>query len=165
MTTQTLPRFAPTGTEPEASAAPAAPAASPAGPVGHPTTLLTLRLLAALAMLASSYLHFTMALENGLGGPLFTMPQLFVGQAVVAAAAGGLLLVGDRELLWLGVLAVAIGSTVPILASVYFPLPAIGPMPPINEPLWYDEKILSFAVGATVPILWLIRRIAPPAKP
>lgn len=134
------------------------------GATGHPTTLLMVRLLAAAAMLTSAYLHLSLALENGLGGQPFTMPQLFVGQAIASAVAAGILLVGDREWLWLPAVAVAVGSTIPILASVYFPLPAIGPMPPINEPLWYGEKLLSFAVGATVPVLWAIRRIAPPAK-
>lgn len=142
----------------------AEPAAPPAASAGHPATLLTLRVLAATAMLVSAYLHLTLALENGLGGPLFTMPQLFLGQAVAAAVAGGILLVGDRRLLWLPALAVAVGSTLPILASVYFPLPAIGPLPPINEPVWYGEKLLSLAVGVTVPVLWLIRGIAPPTR-
>jgi hypothetical protein len=157
MTTQTLSPT--TAVHPEEGVA---PAASPARPGGHAATLLTLRLLSALALVASSYLHVKLALESGLGGEPFTMPQLFMAQAVAAATAGGLLLVRDRELFWLPALAVAIGSTVPILASVYFPLPAIGPMPPINEPIWYGEKILSLAVAATVPVLWLIRRIAPP---
>jgi hypothetical protein len=155
-----LSRIAPTQTAPEVATA----AAVRPRPVGNPTTLLALRLLAAAAQLVSAYLHLALALENGLEGQLFTMPQLFIGQAAVAALTGGLLLVGDRQLLWLLALAVAIGSIVPILASVYFPLPAIGPLPPINEPVWYGEKLLSLAVGATVPVLYLIRSIAPPAK-
>ena len=139
-------------------------AAARTRPAGHPTTLLALRGLAALALAVSAYLHFMLAIENGLEGALFTMPQLFIGQACVAALAAGMLLVGDREWLWLPAVAVAIGSLIPILASVYFPLPAIGPMPPINEPIWYGEKILSALVAATVPVLYVIRRIAPPAK-
>lgn len=162
MTTQTLTRTAPSSTEPEEVYA--APAAAPARPAGHPTTLLTLRLLAVAALVTTSYLHFVLALESGLGGPLFTMPQLFVGQAAVAALTAGILLIRDRELFWLPALGVAIGSTLPILASVYFPLPAIGPLPPINEPVWYGEKLLSLAVGVTVPVLWLIRGIAPPTR-
>jgi hypothetical protein len=163
MSTQTLsPLNNTTRIQPEEEVA--APAPAPSRPVGHPTTLLALRILAAFALIGSAYLHLMLALENGLGGALFTMPQLFVAQSAAAAVAGGLLLVGDRELLWLPALAVAIGSTVPILASVYFPLPAIGPMPPINEPIWYGEKILSAVLGSTVPLLWLIRRIAPPAR-
>jgi hypothetical protein len=158
---QTLIRpFTPTTTGPETGAA----SAGSSRPVGHPATLLTLRLLSAGALLVSAYLHILLALENGLEGQLFTLPQLFVGQATAAALTGGLLLVGDREFFWLPALAVAIGSTLPILASVYFPLPAIGPMPPINEPIWYGEKLLSLAVGASVPIFYAIRRIAPPAK-
>jgi hypothetical protein len=161
MSTQTLSPITPPQVDAEASAA---PAASHGRPVGHPGTLLALRLLAALALVASSYLHVKLALETGLSGEPFTMPQLFIGQAVAAAVAGGVLLVRDRELFWLPALAVAVGSAVPILVSVYFPLPAIGPLPPINEPVWYGEKILSLAVAATVPLLWLIRRIAPPEK-
>lgn len=164
MTTQILSTLTPRRTAPETGddAAPA-PAAA-ARPAGHPATLLTLRLLAAAALVTTAYLHLVLALENGLGGQPFTLSQLFLAQAVAAAVAGGVLLVGDRELFWLPALAVAVGSTVPLLASVYFPLPAIGPLPPINEPVWYDEKLLSLAVGITVPLLWLIRRVAPPAQ-
>jgi hypothetical protein len=157
---QTLIRPWSPATDPETGAA----TADLSRPVGHPATLLTLRLLSAAALLVTAYLHLVLALETGLEGQLFTMPQLFVGQAAAAALAGGLLLVGDRELLWLPALMVAVGSTLPILASVYFPLPAIGPMPPINEPMWYGEKLLSLAVGVSVPIFYAIRRIAPPAK-
>ncbi|MDQ4085580.1 MAG: hypothetical protein M3165_07135 [Actinomycetota bacterium] len=162
MSTQTLSPITASHTEPEEGSAP--PAAVPGRPAGHPATLLTLRLLSALALVISSYLHVKLALETGLGGEPFTLAQLFMGQAAAAAVAGGLLLVRDRELFWLPALAVAIGSTVPVLASVYFPLPAIGPLPPINEPIWYGEKLLSLAVGLTVPVLWLIRRIAPPER-
>jgi hypothetical protein len=154
MSTQTLPV-----TEPETAVS---HAAAPGRPAGYPGTLLALRLLAALALAASAYLHLKLALENGLEGTPFTLPQLFVGQAAACIAAVLMLAVRDRELFWLAALAVGIGSTVPLLASVYFPLPAIGPLPPINEPVWYGEKILSLGVGAVVPMLWLIRRIAPP---
>jgi len=163
MSTQLLSRLTPSRSQerrPDPGVAPPAPSR----PVGHPGTLFALRLLSALALVGSSYLHVKMALETGLGGQPFTLPQLFIGQAVAAAAAAGLLMVRDRELFWLPALAVAIGSTVPILASVYFPLPAIGPMPPINEPIWYGEKLLSLALAASVPLLWMIRRIAPPER-
>jgi hypothetical protein len=156
MSTQTLPVTEPATT--------VSPTAAPGRLGGYPGTLLALRVLAALALATSAYLHVTLALETGLGGTPFTLPQLFVGQAAACIAATLMLAVGDRELFWLAALAVGIGSTVPLLASVYFPLPAIGPMPPINEPVWYGEKILSLAVGASVPLLWLIRRIAPPAR-
>jgi hypothetical protein len=158
MSTQTL-TYTETDTEPMV----ATHAATPGRPSGHPGTLMALRALAALALTASAYLHLKLALENGLGGTPFTLSQLFVGQAAACIAAVLLLAVRDRELFWLAALAVGIGSTVPLLASVYFPLPAIGPMPPINEPVWYGEKVLSLAVGSAVPLLWLIRRIAPPA--
>jgi len=57
----------------------------------------------------------------------------------------------------------ALACAVPLLASVYLPMPAIGPFPPIDEPVWYLEKVLSLAAELAVPALWLLRRIAPPA--
>jgi hypothetical protein len=165
MSTQLLSRLSPSRSRQEERPDQGVPhPAAPSRSVGHPGTLLALRLLSALALVATSYLHVKLALDTGLDGAPFTMPQLFIGQAIAAAAAGGLLMVGDRELFWLPALAVAIGSAVPVLASVYFPLPAIGPMPPINEPVWYDEKLLSLALAASVPVLWMIRRIAPPER-
>ena len=165
MSTQLLSRLSPSRTRPQEEPDQRAPEpAHHPRAAGHPGTLLALRLLSALALVGSSYLHVKLALDTGLDGKPFTMPQLFLGQAVAAAAAAGLLMVRDRELFWLPALASAIGSAVPLLASVYFPLPAIGPMPPINEPVWYDEKLLSLALAASVPVLWMIRRIAPPER-
>jgi hypothetical protein len=165
MSTQLLSRLSPTRNRQEEHPDQGAPQEAHHGKTtGHPGTLLALRLLAALALVATSYLHVKLALDTGLDGKPVTLPQLFIGQAIAAAAAGGLLMVRDRELFWLPALAIAIGSAVPVLASVYFPLPAIGPMPPINEPVWYDEKLLSLALAASVPVLWMIRRIAPPER-
>jgi len=65
--------------------------------------------------------------------------------------------------IWLLAVLIALGSAVPLLASVYLPMPAIGPFPPIDEPVWYLEKVLSLAAELAVPALWLLRRIAPPA--
>ena len=99
MTTQTLSPTA-TASYPEETAAPAAaPRGRTAG--AHTATLLTLRLLSALALVTSSYLHVKLALESGLGGEPFTLPQLFLAQAAAGAGAGGALRVRDRELLWL----------------------------------------------------------------
>lgn len=158
MTTQLLTRFD------EQEQATADSAAAPAHTHGHRSTLFALRLLASGALLVSAYTHIASALRTGLDGQLFTMPQLFMGQGLACIGVAVWLLVRDRELNWLPAVAVAIGSFVPILASVYFPLPAIGPMPPINEPIWYGEKILAFVVTVTVPLLYMIRRIAPPAR-
>jgi hypothetical protein len=164
MSTQLLSRFTTSRNQQEERPDLGTATAATSRPVGHPGTLFALRLLSALALVGSAYLHVKLALETGLDGQPFTMPQLFLGQAAAAAAAAGLLMVRDRELFWLPALAVAIGSTIPVLASVYFPLPAIGPMPPINEPVWYGEKLLSLALAASVPVLWMIRRIAPPGR-
>jgi len=79
-------------------------------------------------------------------------------------AVAALLLFRDDNRVWLLVVAIGIGSAVPILASVYMPLPAIGMFPPINEPMWYAEKVFSLAAELALPVLWLIRRIAPPAR-
>jgi plastocyanin len=126
--------------------------------------LLGIRLLVAGALAVSAYLHLSIAVQTGLEGDPFTMPQLFVIQGVLCLIAAVLVLVKDSEVFWLPALAVAIGSLIPLVASVYFPIPALGPLPALNEPVWYGEKILSMALVAVIPLLWLIRRIAPPSK-
>jgi hypothetical protein len=124
--------------------------------------LLPVRLLAATGLLVAGYLHIDLALSTGLDGRLFTLTQLFVVQATAALLAGAMLLVADHPVLWALGLVVAVGSLLPLVASVYFPLPAIGVLPPIDEPYWYGEKLLSLVLVAVVPMLWMIRRIAPP---
>jgi len=52
-----------------------------------------------------------------------------------------------------------------ILASVYFPITAVGPFPAINEPTWLLTKAISALAELTVITLWAIRQIAPTNPP
>jgi hypothetical protein len=131
-------------------------------PAGDQTTLFAIRVLAVVALLAAAYLHIALALEGGLTDPPVSMAQLFMVQSVMMIVVAGLLLFRPDNRIWLVAVLLAVGSAMPLLASVYFPLPAVGPFPPIDEPVWYTEKMLSLAAELAVPVLWLIRRIAPP---
>lgn len=132
-------------------------------PAGDESTLFAIRVLAVVSLLAAAYLHIVLALEGGLTDAPVTLAQLFMVQSVMMIVVAGLLLFRPDNRIWLVAVMLALGSAMPLLASVYFPLPAIGPFPPIDEPVWYTEKMLSLAAELAVPVLWLIRRIAPPA--
>ena len=132
-------------------------------PVGDPVTLFAIRFLAAAALIVTAYIHVALALEHGLSDAPISLGQMFIGQAVVLTVVAGLLLFRAGNRIWLLAVLVALGSAVPLLDSVYLPMPAIGPFPPIDEPVWYLEKALSLAAELAVPALWLLRRIAPPA--
>ena len=133
-------------------------------PVGDPMTLLAIRFLAVGALIVAAYIHLALALEQGLTDAPVTLGQLFVVQAAALAVVAALLLFRAGNRIWLVAVLVSLGSAVPLLASVYLPLPAIGPFPPINEPFWYFEKVLSLVAELAVPALWLIHRIAPPPR-
>lgn len=132
-------------------------------PAGDQSTLFAIRVLAVVSLLVAAYLHIVLALEGGLTDAPVTLAQLFMVQSVMMIVVAGLLLFRPDNRIWLVAVILALGSAMPLLASVYFPLPAIGPFPPIDEPVWYTEKMLSLAAELAVPVLWLIRRIAPPA--
>lgn len=138
--------------------------ARPTGrPVGDPVTLFAIRFLAAAALILTAYLHVALALQHGLSDAPISLGQMFIGQAVALTVVAGLLLFRAGNRIWLLAVLVSLGSAVPLLASVYLPIPAFGPFPPIDEPVWYLEKVLSLAAEIAVPALWLLRRIAPPA--
>ena len=132
-------------------------------PVGDPVTLFAIRFLAAAALIVAAYIHVALALQHGLSDAPISMGQMFIGQAAALTAVAGLLLFRAGNRIWLLAVLVALASAVPLLTSVYLPLPAIGPFPPIDEQVWYLAKVLSLAVELAVPALWLLRRIAPPA--
>jgi ABC-type Fe3+-siderophore transport system permease subunit len=131
-------------------------------PAGDPTTLFAIRLLAAGALVVAAYLHVSLALQQGLMDKPISLAQLFMVQAAMMTAVAALLLFRPGNRIWQVAVLLALGSAAALLASVYFPLPAVGPFPAIDEPVWYSEKVLSLVAELAVPVLWLIRRIAPP---
>ena len=119
---------------------------------------LVLRVLGAVALGYSGYLHLRIALERP---PLFvdgqvTLSGLFIAQAVSAAVVVlWVLLRGDR-LAWLAFGAVALGSLVALVMSVYVQIPSIGPFPVIYEPLWYQDKVLGAVSAGAAAVIALV---------
>jgi hypothetical protein len=62
---------------------------------------------------------------------------------------------GDR-LAWLAFCAVALGSLVALVVSVYVQIPSIGPFPAIYEPLWYLDKYLAAGSAALAGVIALV---------
>ncbi|MCW2614665.1 MAG: hypothetical protein JWN08_1659 [Frankiales bacterium] len=109
-----------------------------------------LRAVAALGLLVSGYVHLDLAATYDGIGESVTTGDLFRVQGTVAvlAAAAVLLL---RRRWWSTALAaaVALASLTAVVLSVYVRVPAVGPLPELYEPVWYDDKVVS-AVAAGV---------------
>ncbi len=128
---------------------------------GDPRALTAARLVAAAALLLAAGLHLRGALTQGLAGGLLAQSHLVLMVALPAAVIG-LLLLGRDSRVWLVAVTVAGLDLAAILASVYLPLPAVGPFPGLDEPVWLLTKAASALADLTVVVLWLIRQVAPP---
>jgi hypothetical protein len=128
---------------------------------GDPRALLISRLLAAAALVVTAFIHAKLAADIGLGGPLFGRGHLFAAQAVLSAGLALAMLTRDNRV-WLVALVLSVAGLGAILASVYFPVPAVGPFPAIDEPVWLLNKAVCAFAELAVISLWLVRQIAPP---
>lgn len=111
---------------------------------------LLLRASVAVALLVSAVVHlrlagdYALAFPDGLGGG--TMFRLEAGAALVAVPL----------VLWWGglrgfapALLVLTAAFVAVVLYRYVPVPAVGPVPSMYEPVWYPEKTVSaVAAGA-----------------
>jgi hypothetical protein len=125
-------------------------------------TGMVLRVIGALALGYSGYLHLRIALERP---PLFddgqvTLSGLFIAQAVAATVVVLWVLVRGTLLAWLAFGAVALGSLVALVASVYVKIPSVGPFPVIYEPVWYADKYLAAAAAAIAALTALVAVIS-----
>jgi NO-binding membrane sensor protein with MHYT domain len=121
-------------------------------------TGMALRVIGALALGFSGYLHLRIALERP---PLFadgqvTLSALFIAQAVAATVVVLWVLLRGDLLAWLAFGAVALGSLVALVASVYVRIPSVGPFPVIYEPFWYLDKNLSAIAAAIASLVALV---------
>ena len=116
---------------------------------------MALRLLAvptAAALLATAWIHLDLSSGYDAIGTQVTQGDLFRAQAAVAAAAALWLLVRPTRLGWWFAAAVAAGSLLAVVGTVYVDVPALGPLPHLHEPVWYAEKAQA-AVAAGVALL------------
>jgi len=104
---------------------------------------LGLRAVAAAGLLVTAYIHLDLAPGYALIGEHISEGALFRAQAVAAVLAAVALLVQRGRLPWVPAVLVAAGSLVALVGSVYVNVPAIGPFPPIYEPIWYAEKVVA----------------------
>lgn len=121
-----------------------------------------LRATAAAGLLVSGAVHLHLAPGYSLVGTQITEGALFRAQAVAAVVATLALVARRSRLGWLPAVAVAAGSLCALVATVYLTLPAIGPLPPLHEPVWFTEKavaavaaglaLLAAGVGACLPL-------------
>lgn len=124
-----------------------------------------LRVVAAVALGYSGFLHLQIALERPplLADGQVTLSGLFVAQAVAAAVVVVWVLARGHLLSWLAFGAVALGSLVALVLSVYVRIPSVGPFPELYEPVWYGDKYLAAGsaavatVAAVVAVLGLRR--------
>lgn len=132
---------------------------------GDPRALLAARLIAAAALLVTALIHANLAFQPGVGSSSNGRGQLFLAQAVVNAIIAMALLFARESRVWLFAVVLSGAGLLGILASVYFPIPAFGPFPAIDEPTWLLTKAVCALAELTVIALWLIRKIAPPSEP
>ncbi len=121
-------------------------------------TGMALRVIGALALGCSGYLHLRIALERTplVADGQVTLSGLFVAQAVAAAVVVLWVLLRGDLLAWLAFGAVALGSLVALVLSVYVEIPSIGPFPLIYEPQWYTDKYLAAAAAAVASVTALV---------
>jgi hypothetical protein len=129
---------------------------------------MALRVVGAIALGYSAYLHLRIALERP---PLFadgqvTLSGLFIAQAVAATVVVLWVLLRGDLIAWLAFGAVALGSLVALVASVYVQIPSVGPFPAIYEPVWYTDKNLAAVAAAVAALAALVAvvRLRRPAR-
>lgn len=113
---------------------------------------LGLRAVAAAGLLVSAYIHLHLAPGYSLIGDRISEGALFRAQAVAAVLAALALLVQRSRLAWVPTVLVAVGSLVALVGTVYVKVPAIGPFPPVYEPVWFAEKVVA-ALAVAVALL------------
>ena len=108
-----------------------------------------LRWATAAALWVSAYLHWDLSASPYVADGQVTLSGLFLAQAAVAVLVAVWVALRAEPLALLAALAVAAGSLLALVLSVYVRLPSFGPFPVLYEPLWYGEKVAA-AVAAAV---------------
>lgn len=109
--------------------------------------LLRVGAAAALAVVAGVHIH--LADGYSLLGDRVTQGDLFRVQAAVAAVVALALLVRVSRSIWLAAAAVGLASLLAVVVTVYVPVPALGPLPRVFEPIWYGEKVAAAVAAGT----------------
>lgn len=128
---------------------------------------LALRMSAAAGLAIDAYVHFDLAADYDVVGSTITQGTLFRAQAVVALLAALLILLVGRTWVYQVVFLVAISALAPLVLYTYVDVGAVGPLPNMYEPVWYQDKTFSAvgeavaAVAAAALLVWAWRRRDP----
>jgi hypothetical protein len=130
---------------------------------------LALRVGTAAGLGIDAVIHWQNASAYDAVAATVSQGALFRVEAVLAAAAGLLVLVRPRRSSWLAALLVAAGGLAAVLLYRYVDVGALGPLPDMYEDTWQvPGKLLSaYAEGATVILAGLgllTHRPAPPGR-
>ncbi|GAA2115213.1 hypothetical protein [Actinomadura alba] len=126
---------------------------------------ILLRVLVAAGLAVDAYIHWDFAadLPSGKDGNIGA-DVLFQTQAVVAIAAGLLVLFWARRWTYAVAFLVAASAVGALLLYYTVDVGSIGPLPEMYEPVWYGEKTISVvgegiaAVAALVGFFTVSRR-------
>jgi hypothetical protein len=146
------------------------PASAATVPLGHGPLAgsaigtWVLRITTAAALGIDAVVHWQNASAYDAVGTAISQGELFRAEAVVAVAAGLLVLLRPRTSSWVAALLVAASALGAVLLYRYVDLGALGPLPDMYENTWQvPGKLLSaYAEGAAVVLaglgLWTHRR-------
>lgn len=115
----------------------------------QPRTFRVLRIGVAVGLLASAVIHLQLApgyqkaAPGGIG-----QGTLFLIQAGVAVLAALFVLLKASSTALAGAAVVAFSSLAAVIVYRYVPIPALGPIPSMYEPVWYAAKVAT-AVAET----------------
>jgi hypothetical protein len=122
----------------------------------------SLRLLTAAGLAVDVYVHWHLApgfdTLKGSGSPHISQGQLFRLEAAAALFAVVLILLVRSRAAAAFAFLVAAGGLAAVLLYRYVDVGAVGPLPNMYEPSWYDEKTLSAvaeSIAAVAALLYL----------
>jgi hypothetical protein len=121
-------------------------------PTGPPRLLASLRVAVAAALVTSAVIHLQLASGYQQGAPTgIGQGNLFRLHAAAAVVAAAWVLIRGSRPAWLAAAAVAFAALAAVVLYRYVPIPAVGPLPAMYEPVWYPAKTVSaIAEGAAV---------------
>jgi hypothetical protein len=112
-----------------------------------------LRVITAVGLAVDARVHLKLApAYDAIKSSTVSQGELFRIEAWLAIAAAVLVLVPGRRIVSLIAVLVAGGGLVPLLVYRYFDIGAIGPLPPMYEPVWYPDKTHTLIAQAVATV-------------
>ncbi len=138
---------------------------------GRPAVLLlSLRVLIAAGLVASASIHFQLAASYQQAAPGgIGQGNLFRIHAAVSLLTAVYILIKGSPPAFLMAALVTLSAFAAAILYRYVPLPEIGPIPSMYEPVWFTEKVIATVVEGIAGVLsvagYLQRRKDPVRRP